>query len=57
MVGFGEVLQQTPSAVTGEPPVEVTLPPPLPVIDVIFEIAAVVTVGEAVRVVNITELP
>ncbi len=57
VVGLGEVLQQTPSAVTGDPPLDVTLPPPLAVIDVIFEIAVVVTVGKAAEVVNVKELP
>ncbi len=57
VAGLGEMLQQTPSAVTGEPPLDVTLPPLLAVVDVIFEITVVVTVGEAAEVVNVKELP
>ncbi len=56
VVGLGEVLQQTPSAVTGDPPLDVTLPPPPAVIDVIFEIAVVVTVGAA-NVVKVRSVP
>ncbi len=57
VVGLGDVLQQTPSAVTGDPPLDVTFPPPLAVVAVIFEIEAVVTVGKATEVVNVKELP
>ena len=49
-----EVLQQTPSAVTGDPPLDVTLPPPPAVVVVTFEIAVVVTVGTATKVVNVS---
>ncbi len=56
-VGLGEVLQQTPSAVTGEPPLDVTLPPPVAVVEAILVIVVVVTVGKAAEVVNVKELP
>ena len=47
VVGVIEVLlQQTPCAVMGEPPLDVTLPPPVAVVDVTFEIPVVVTVGK-----------
>jgi hypothetical protein len=58
VVGVVEVLlQQTPSAVMGEPPLDVTLPPPVAVVEVIFEMLVVVTVGKAANVVNVTSLP
>ncbi len=57
VVGFGEVFQQTPSAVIADPPLDVTLPPLLAVVAVIFEIAVVVTVGEATDVVNVRSVP
>ena len=43
--GFGDVSQQTPYAVTGVPPSEVTSPPPVAVVGVIFVTFKVVTVG------------
>ena len=52
VVGFIEVLQQTPRAVTGEIPSDVTLPPHVAVVQVTLLIAAVVTVGVATGVVN-----
>ena len=51
------LLQQIPSAVIVEPPLDVTLPPPMAVVDVTFELPVVVTVGKAANVVNVTELP
>jgi hypothetical protein len=45
VVGFADVLQQTPRAVTESPPSSVTLPPPDAVVEVIEVIVAVVTVG------------
>jgi hypothetical protein len=45
MVGLGDVLQQTPRALTGSPPSEVTFPPESAVVEVMLEIAVVVTVG------------
>jgi len=51
VVGFGEVDQQTPRAVTGAPPSLVTLPPPLAVFDPIAVTGEVVTVGMLVLVV------
>ena len=52
IVGFDEVLQQTPRAVTGEIPSDVTLPPHVAVVQVTLLITAVVTVGVATGVVN-----
>ena len=48
--------KQTPSAVSVAPPFEVTLPPPVAVVEVMVAIAAVVTVG-TVNVVKVKELP
>ena len=48
------LLQQTPSAVIAEPPLNVTLPPLLAAVVVTFEIAVVVTVGKATNVLNDT---
>jgi len=45
MVGFGDMLQQTPLAVTSAPPSKVTFPPLDAVFDVIAETAVVLTVG------------
>ncbi len=45
VVGFGEVLQHTPLAVTVAPPALFTVPPLVAEVAVIFEIAVVVTVG------------
>ncbi len=45
MVGLIVVLQQIPRAVTAAPPLEVTLPPPVAVAEVIPVIAVVVTEG------------
>jgi hypothetical protein len=44
-VGFADVLQQTPLAVTSAPPSEVMLPPPVADVLVILEMAVVTTVG------------
>ena len=51
MVGLAEVDQQTPLAVTSEPPLELTVPPETAVVYVIEPIASVVTVGTARSVV------
>ena len=56
IVGFCEVLQQIPRAVTLAPPSLVTLPPQLAVLEVIAEIVAVVSLGKA-RVVKLTCTP
>jgi hypothetical protein len=64
-VGFGDVPQQTPRAVTVAPPSAVTLPPVNAVVCVIALIAAVVTVGVAgppmpvplIRIVCVAGLP
>ena len=45
IVGVVEVLQQTPRAVTADPPISVTLPPPVAVVPALAEISAVLTVG------------
>jgi hypothetical protein len=59
VVGFDEVDQQTPRTVTVAPPSEVTLPPEVAEVCVIFEIEAVVTVGSVVadNVVKTHSLP
>jgi hypothetical protein len=44
-VGFSEVFQQTPLAVTSAPPSAVTLPPEVAVVRVTADTAAVVSVG------------
>ena len=45
-VGLAEVLQQTPLAVTEEPPSEVTIPPPVAPVEVILDGLVVVSVGD-----------
>jgi hypothetical protein len=45
IVGFGIWLQHTPLEVTDNPPVEVTLPPLVPVVGVMDEIVEVVITG------------
>ena len=45
IVGFCEVLQQTPLAMTFAPPLEVTLPSQVAEVSVILETLFVVTVG------------
>ena len=57
VVGLGEVLQHTPLTVTGTPPSEVTLPPDVAPLDVMFVNVAVVTVGGSVPAVKLTSLP
>lgn len=56
VVGLCDVLQQTPRTVTGSPPSDVTLPPPVAVVAVIEEMASAVTVGVVVEVVKLTSL-
>ena len=51
-VGFCEVLQHTPRAVAEAPPLEVTLPPQIAVVDVMLDIVLVVTVGVVSKVVK-----
>ena len=55
-VGEGEVPYTKPLAVTGEPPSEVTLPPPLAELFEILDIALVTTAG-TVAVVKLTSFP
>jgi hypothetical protein len=59
MVGFDVVDQQIPFAVTADPPILVTLPPPVAVVDDIADIFVVVTVAKPVDpdVVNVNGLP
>jgi len=57
MVGFGDMPQQTPLAVTSAPPSKVTFPPLDAVFDVIAETAVVLTVGVVMEVVKLTSLP
>ena len=57
IVGFCEVLQHTPRAVTAAPPVLVTLPPLVAVVLVILLAAVVVTVGATALVVKVIWLP
>ena len=60
MVGLAVVAQQTPRAVTVEPPSLVTLPPLAAVVIVIAVAAVVITVGNAVDmlvVVKVISLP
>ena len=51
-VGFCEVLQQTPRAVTAAPPVAVTLPPHDAVVEEISDMVLVLTVGKVSSVVK-----
>ena len=57
VVGLTEVLQHTPRAITAAPPSEVILPPLAAVVEVMLEIAVVVTVGTMARVVKVTSSP
>ena len=60
VVGFDEVLQHTPLAVTVDPPSDVTFPPLLAVVCVVLVTAVVVTVGRTgfgESVVNVTSFP
>jgi hypothetical protein len=45
MVGWGKELQQTPLAVTDDPPSELTLPPPILVCLALSDISVVESVG------------
>lgn len=56
IVGFCEVLQHTPRAVTVAPPLEVTLPPQVAVVQAMSPTAFVVTVGK-VGVVKLRSAP
>ena len=58
IVGFDDILQQTPLAVTAPPPEEVTLPPETAVVRETDVTAAVVTTGKlTVEDVNVNWLP
>ncbi len=53
IVGFGEVLQHTPLAVTEAPPVAVTFPPQVAEVAAMLLTVLVVTVGTVVSVVKL----
>jgi hypothetical protein len=57
VVGFVVVLQQTPTAVSAAPPVEVTVPPELAELAVIEFMAVVVTVGAMAAAVKLSSFP
>ena len=57
VVGFGDVLQQTPRAIIAPPPSYVTFPPLDAVVGVILEIGAVVIVGTTALVIKVTSSP
>ena len=57
VVGLADVLQQTPLAVIGAPPSEVTFPPLDALVEVIEDTSVVVTVGAVVEVVKVRSLP
>jgi hypothetical protein len=57
IVGFGEVLQQTPTAVSADPPEDVTSPPEAAEFAAIEDIVAVVTVGVEAVVAKLTSFP
>ncbi len=57
VVGFADVPQQTPLAVTEALPSEVTFPPLEALLEVIEDTAVVVTVGAVVEVVKVRSLP
>ena len=57
VLGFSDVLQQTPLAVIEAPPSDATFPPVDAVFDVIAETAVVLTAGVVMEVVKLTSLP
>ena len=57
VVGFVEVLQQTPTAVSADPPVEVTEPPDVPVDEVIAVTVVVAASVGAEAVVKLSSFP
>ena len=50
IVGVGEVLQQTPRTVTGDPPSLVILPPPIAEAEVRADIGVVLRTGKIIGV-------
>ena len=56
VVGFDEVFQQTPLAVTVAPPSDVTLPPQTALVEVIEDTELVVIVGVTGEVVFVVKL-
>ena len=57
VVGFADVLQQTPLAVTATPPSSVTFPPLEAEVWVMAEGVVVVTVGSIAGVIKVRSLP
>ena len=57
VVGLAVVLQQTPTAVSAAPPVEVTVPPEMAELSAIADIAVVVSVGINAGVVKLSSFP
>jgi hypothetical protein len=57
VVGFAEVLQQTPTAVSAAPPVDVTEPPDVPVDEVIAVTVLVAASVGAEAVVKLSSFP
>jgi len=57
VVGFVEVLQQTPNDVSADPPVAVTVPPELAELDVIEVITSVETDGPTPDMVKLSSFP
>jgi hypothetical protein len=57
IVGLYEVAQQTPLAVTDDPPSDVTVPPAEDLVVLTIEIVAVETEGATARVVKLSWLP
>jgi hypothetical protein len=57
VVGFIEVLQQTPTALSAAPPVDVTEPPDVPVDEVIAVTVVVVASVGAEAVVKLSSFP
>ena len=57
IVGEVVVLQQTPCSVITVPPVAITIPPEVAVVEVMDDIAVVVTVGAMAGVVKLSSFP
>ncbi len=57
VAGLDDMLQHTPLAVTGAPPSEVMLPPQVAVVEVMAEMASVVSVGTTAPAVNWRSVP
>ena len=57
IVGFWDVLQQIPLTVTAAPPSLVMFPPLVAVVEVIADMAVVVSTGIVLRVLALTSFP